>query len=175
VNASRPSRLCSGQRRRHRSHRGDLRENEGWKTRTFPEKTCLHHRDMGTAQRGPVARGSGLRKDYAIGNHPLWEIFRSLYQMSRKPFVVEGSRWIGVFLALVRRRERRSRRSSSHFIGEQMHRLKRFFRRSEKKPRSRRRARQWIGIDAALGKRVMQAVVHDVTLHDPPTDGAGEP
>jgi glycosyltransferase involved in cell wall biosynthesis len=110
---------------------------KGWKTRTFPEKTCLHHRDMGTAQRGPVAARFRLgAKDYAIGNHPLWEIFRSLYQMSRKPFVVGGlALGSGYFWALVRRRERPV---TAEFIafhrGEQMHRLKRFFRRSEKKP-----------------------------------------
>jgi len=28
---------------------------KGWKTRTFTEKHCLHHRDVGTAQAGPVA------------------------------------------------------------------------------------------------------------------------
>jgi hypothetical protein len=110
---------------------------KGWKTRTFTEKSCLHHRDMGTAQRGPVAARFRLgAKDYAIGNHPLWEIFRSLYQMSRKPFVVGGlALGSGYFWALVRRRERPV---TAEFIafhrGEQMHRLKRFFRRSEKKP-----------------------------------------
>jgi len=29
------------------------RENEGWKTRTFTEKVCLHHRPAGTAQHSP--------------------------------------------------------------------------------------------------------------------------
>jgi biofilm PGA synthesis N-glycosyltransferase PgaC len=65
---------------------------KGWKTRTFPEMSCLHHREMGTAQRGPIsARFKFGAKDYAIGNHPVWEVSRSLYQMTRKPFVVRAS------------------------------------------------------------------------------------
>jgi hypothetical protein len=30
------------------------------------------------------------RKDYLLGNHPVWEFFRSLYQMQHKPYVVGG-------------------------------------------------------------------------------------
>ena len=109
---------------------------KGWKTRTFPEMTCLHHRGVGTAHSGPV--GARLRlgaKDYAIGNHPLWEAFRSLYQMSRKPIVVGGlALGAGYFWAWVGRKERPV---SAEFIafhrGEQMHRLGKFFRRSGKK------------------------------------------
>lgn len=111
---------------------------KGWKTRTYTEKTCLHHRDMGTAQRGPVAARFRLgMKDYVIGNHPLWELFRSIYQMSRKPYVLGGLAlgW-GYFWAMLRRRERPV---SAEFIafhrGEQMQRLGKFFRRSGgKKP-----------------------------------------
>ena len=63
----------------------------GWKTRTFTDKTCLHHRPMGTAQQGLLmARFKGGAKDYAVGNHPLWELFRATYQMSRKPFFLGG-------------------------------------------------------------------------------------
>jgi hypothetical protein len=29
-------------------------------------------------------------KDYAFGNHPLWEVFRASYQMTRKPYVIGG-------------------------------------------------------------------------------------
>jgi glycosyltransferase involved in cell wall biosynthesis len=63
----------------------------GWKTRTFAEKLYFHHRKLGTAQ-GRVLRARfnyGV-KDYRIGNHPLWQIFRILYQMTKKPFIVGG-------------------------------------------------------------------------------------
>jgi poly-beta-1,6-N-acetyl-D-glucosamine synthase len=105
---------------------------KGWKTRTFTEKDCLHHREVGTAQRGPLAARFKLGgKDYAIGNHPLWEVFRSIYQMSRKPVLVGGlATGAGYLWALVRRRERPV---SAEFVafhrGEQMHRLAGFFRR----------------------------------------------
>ncbi len=30
------------------------------------------------------------KKDYFLGNHPLWQCFRVLYQMTRKPYVIGG-------------------------------------------------------------------------------------
>ena len=64
---------------------------KGWKTRTFTEKMCLHHREMGTAERGVLAaRFSVGVKDYSFGNHPLWEVFRAVYQMTRRPIAIGG-------------------------------------------------------------------------------------
>ena len=41
---------------------------KGWKTRTFTEKVCLHHRSIGTAQRGALlARFKFGAQDYALG------------------------------------------------------------------------------------------------------------
>jgi glycosyltransferase involved in cell wall biosynthesis len=81
---------------------------KGWKTRTFTEKVSLHHREMGTAQHGVlVARFKNGAKDYAFGNHPLWELFRTMYQMTRRPAVVGGLLLMaGYVSALVRRAER---------------------------------------------------------------------
>src|ERR1035437_2284507 len=64
---------------------------KGWKNNTFTEKTCVHHREMGTAQHGLLATRfrSGI-KDYVYGGHPVWEFFRTGYQMSKRPFVVGG-------------------------------------------------------------------------------------
>lgn len=63
----------------------------GWKTRSFTERLCLHHRIMGTAQKGRIrARFRFGIQDYALGGHPLWEFFRVLYQMTKKPFFVGG-------------------------------------------------------------------------------------
>lgn len=65
---------------------------KGWRTQTFTEKFCLHHRPMGTAQsRVLAAIFKGGYSDYAMGVHPLWELCRSIYQMSRKPRVVGGA------------------------------------------------------------------------------------
>ena len=58
----------------------------GWKTRTFTEKTCLHHRKIGTGNSSAMMTWFRQgRKDYFLGNHPLWEVFRTFYQMTRNP------------------------------------------------------------------------------------------
>jgi poly-beta-1,6-N-acetyl-D-glucosamine synthase len=68
-----------------------MARSKGWKTRTFTEKNSLHHRLVGTAEHGPFHSRFDLGKqDWAIGNHPLWEISRGLYQMTKKPYVLRG-------------------------------------------------------------------------------------
>ena len=68
---------------------------KGWKTRTFTEKSCLHHRAMGTEGRSLLkARFKLGLKDYSIGNHPLWEVFRTARQMILPPVL-----WGGLALA----------------------------------------------------------------------------
>jgi glycosyltransferase involved in cell wall biosynthesis len=63
----------------------------GWKTRTFVERVCHHHRPMGTASVGKLRAMFVLgRQDYYLGGHPLWEFFRGFYQLARKPFLVGG-------------------------------------------------------------------------------------
>ena len=45
-------------------------------------------------------------KDYSIGRHPLWQIFRSFYQMTRPPIVLAGTLLLtGYFWAMVSRVE----------------------------------------------------------------------
>ena len=65
---------------------------KGWKTRTFSEKTFAHHRPMGTAEsnrwQSKIHYG---KKDYFLGNHPLWECFRVMYQMTQRPYVIGGA------------------------------------------------------------------------------------
>lgn len=64
---------------------------KGWKTRTFPEKVCFHHRGIGTAQDTEVrAKFKYGLKDYVLGNHPVWELSRVVYQVARRPFVIGG-------------------------------------------------------------------------------------
>jgi glycosyltransferase involved in cell wall biosynthesis len=103
---------------------------KGWKTRTFTDKVCLHHREMGTAQHGVLtARFRNGRKDYAIGNHPVWELFRAVYQMTKKPFFVGGPVLLaGYCWALIRRDQRPVSRELMAFVRrEQMQRLRKFF------------------------------------------------
>jgi glycosyltransferase involved in cell wall biosynthesis len=63
----------------------------GWKTRTFPERICIHHRPMGTALQGSLKAKFKLGvKDHFVGNHPLWQLFRTIYQMKHRPYVLGG-------------------------------------------------------------------------------------
>lgn len=104
---------------------------KGWKTRTFTEKVCQHHRPMGTAQQAIMAaRFRNGRKDYAIGNHPVWELFRAIYQTTRKPYII-GSLMLlcGYVWALLRRDQRSVSRNLVAFVRrEQMVRLRKLFR-----------------------------------------------
>lgn len=87
----------------------------GWKTETFTEKTCVHHRRMGTAKRGMLYSSfkSGYH-DFLMGVHPIWQVFRSFYQMSRKPVIILGSAiLIGYIWALL---SRAHRQVSSEFV-----------------------------------------------------------
>jgi biofilm PGA synthesis N-glycosyltransferase PgaC len=64
---------------------------KGWETRTFVEKSFIHHRSQGGALHSGLRERIHMgRKDYLLGNHPLWEIFRSVYQMAHKPYIIGG-------------------------------------------------------------------------------------
>lgn len=64
---------------------------KGWETRTFVEKSFVHHRSQGHAlHTGLLERIHMGQKDYLLGNHPMWEMFRSLYQMQHKPYFIGG-------------------------------------------------------------------------------------
>ena len=103
---------------------------KGWKTRTFTDKVCLHHREMGTAERGSLAARFKIGvKDYNFGNHPLWELFRTFYQMSQRPYAIGGLALASGFVwASVRGAQRPVSKELINFSRqEQMCRLKRLF------------------------------------------------
>ena len=81
----------------------------GWQTQTFPEKVCVHHRPMGSASDRFKLRSNFKlgQRAYRLGFHPLWQLFRSLYQMTRPPYVIGGlCLSAGYFWSLVHRAER---------------------------------------------------------------------
>jgi biofilm PGA synthesis N-glycosyltransferase PgaC len=101
---------------------------KGWQTRTFPEMICHHHRKMGTADRSPLmARFRHGREDYCVGGHPLWQIFRGVFQMKSRPFILGGLFLMaGYFLAMLRQIERPiSPKLIAFHRTEQIERLKR--------------------------------------------------
>jgi biofilm PGA synthesis N-glycosyltransferase PgaC len=72
---------------------------KGWQTRSFPEKVFIHYRPMGSAAGGTWrARFDYGRKDYFLGNHPLWEVFRVTYQLTRRPYLIGGLILLGGYL-----------------------------------------------------------------------------
>lgn len=85
-----------------------LARMKGWETRTFIEKKFIHHKPMGYGGRGIVyARFDYGRKDYVFGNLFIWEILRSLYQGTKKPYVIGGVLiLIGYIWAWLKRIER---------------------------------------------------------------------
>jgi biofilm PGA synthesis N-glycosyltransferase PgaC len=102
---------------------------KGWKTRTFTEKACLHHRDIGSAEHGALAaKFRAGAQDYRLGGHPLWELFRTAYQVTRRPVVVGGLAVLAGYLwSAVRGVERSISRELMVFRRrEQMQRLRNF-------------------------------------------------
>ncbi|MGA1869159.1 MAG: glycosyltransferase [bacterium] len=64
---------------------------KGWKTHSFADRMFIHHRKIGTADNNEFsARFHYGKKDYFLGSHPLWEILRSIFQMTKKPYIIGG-------------------------------------------------------------------------------------
>jgi len=105
----------------------------GWRTRTFPEKIFIHHRQMSSAAHSGLAVPfRGGRKDYILGNHPVWEFFRCIYQATRPPLLIGGGlRFAGFVWAMVRRTDKQMPVDLIHFTRqEQLGRLWKLFRKS---------------------------------------------
>jgi glycosyltransferase involved in cell wall biosynthesis len=99
----------------------------GWTTRSFKEKHFFHHRSLGTAKSNPIASTFNYgRKDYYLGGHPLWELFRVMYRVTRKPYFINGAALMSGYLwAFLTRMERPVTRELMAFHRhEQMLKLK---------------------------------------------------
>ena len=103
---------------------------KGWETRTFLDKTYLHHRQMNTAtHRAWLVPFKGGRGDYVLGSHPVWEFSRCFYQMTRRPVFIGGSlRLAGFAWAMITGTEKQVPPELVEFRrAEQMRRLRDFF------------------------------------------------
>jgi cellulose synthase/poly-beta-1,6-N-acetylglucosamine synthase-like glycosyltransferase len=101
---------------------------KGWQTRTFLEKTCLHHRKLGTGTDSQLmARFRYGQKAYYVGGHPLWELLRSIFQMREWPWVMGGLYFLWGYLwaALKRMKRPVSPELVAFHRSEQMTRLRR--------------------------------------------------
>jgi poly-beta-1,6-N-acetyl-D-glucosamine synthase len=64
---------------------------KGWKTQTFTQKVCLHHRPIGTGNNSPLLVPFHYgRKAYYVGGHPIWELLRGFFQMKNEPRIIGG-------------------------------------------------------------------------------------
>jgi glycosyltransferase involved in cell wall biosynthesis len=65
---------------------------KGWQARTFTEKTSIHHKKTQTGNHASLKAlfHSGYH-DYIMGSHPLWQVSRSIYHMSKKPYLLVGA------------------------------------------------------------------------------------
>lgn len=100
---------------------------KGWKTRTFTERTCVHHRKMGTGNSSAIMTWFRQgHKDYLFGSGPLWQVFRALYQMTKSPYIIGGSLlFFGFMMAWIRRDKKEISKELMDFIRkEQIQRLK---------------------------------------------------
>ena len=100
---------------------------KGWRTYSFSEREFKHLRPMGTAGTGILgARFHYGKKDYFLGGHPLWQVFRSTFQLTKKPYVVGGiCLLLGYLWCWMRREERPISAELMRFHrAEQLQRLK---------------------------------------------------
>jgi len=104
---------------------------KGWQTRSFLEKVSVHHRKMSSANHSALGIAfAGGMTDYTHGCDVVWELFRSIYQMTRPPIILGGVLCLAGFLwAMVTRTARVVTPELIQFRKiEQRRRLRSFFR-----------------------------------------------
>jgi hypothetical protein len=81
---------------------------KGWKTESFREKWFFHYRHLGTADRSVLSSlFSYGEKDYYLGGHPVWELFRVAYRATKQPYIIGGiALGLGYCWAFLRRTPR---------------------------------------------------------------------
>ncbi len=81
---------------------------KNWKTESFRERWFFHHRPLGTAERSILASSFSYgEKDYYLGGHPVWELFRVAYRATKRPYVTNGAALgLGYCWAFLRRTPR---------------------------------------------------------------------
>lgn len=102
----------------------------GWKTQSFRERSFFHYRHLGTAERGILASSFSYgEKDYYLGGHPVWELFRVAYRATKRPYIIDGlALGFGYGWAFIRRTPRPvSRELMTFHRKEQMAKLKAIF------------------------------------------------
>src|SRR6266576_6508133 len=100
---------------------------KGWKVQSFPGKRFHHYRSLGTAEKNVLgASFSYGERAYYLGGSPIWNLFRSIHRMAKKPFLLGGlTLMAGYCWAAVRRIDRPISREMMRFHRrEQMKKLR---------------------------------------------------
>jgi hypothetical protein len=100
---------------------------KGWKTRTFQEKFCYHHRKIGSASNSSIRSYLTYgKKDYYLGWHPLWEVFRALHKIKTNPKSLQGLSTLFGYFSCYFRGEKKQIDTDLELFNkkEQMRRLK---------------------------------------------------
>jgi poly-beta-1,6-N-acetyl-D-glucosamine synthase len=104
---------------------------KGWQTQTFTEMVTQHHRPMGTGNGGGkiLANFKLGQRAYRLGWHPMWQAVRSLYQMTKRPYVTGGAALLfGYLYALICQSDRPISKELVEFQRrDQVRRLRLFF------------------------------------------------
>jgi poly-beta-1,6-N-acetyl-D-glucosamine synthase len=106
----------------------------GWETRSYTDRVLIHHRPTGTATNGKwMVNFNHGKTDYMFGGHPIWELFRASYRMTKKPYVIGGFLLLGgYFWSMLKGIERPVPADLMRFRRkEQMDRLSKFLRNSQ--------------------------------------------
>ena len=103
---------------------------KGWKVQSFPEKRFHHYRTLGTAEKTALGASFAYgERAYYLGGSPVWNLFRSVYRMTQKPFLLNGVALMsGYCWAALRRIKRPVSREMIRFHRrEQMKKLRMIF------------------------------------------------
>ena len=106
-----------------------LSRMNGWHVQSFPEITVQHHRPMGLTKSSVFkSRFIYGKRDYALGNHPLFMFLKCIHRFQERPYVVAGLlRMIGYGWSWIRREPRPIPESVVAFIQrEQIKRMRSF-------------------------------------------------
>ncbi len=103
---------------------------KGWKVRCFREKRFHHYRPLGTAEKSKLRASFEYgERAYYLGGSPLWHLFRVVYRIPRKPFLVGALAlfWGYCWSALTRTHRPVSREMMEYHRRDQMSKLKTIF------------------------------------------------
>jgi hypothetical protein len=98
----------------------------GYKTETFADLVVEHLKPRNAAFGRPLARKWQMgKRDYAVGNHPLFQLAKCLFRAFEKPIIASAAARLGAYsLCLLLRKERMLPRNVLDFIqAEQLARV----------------------------------------------------